>query len=72
MLVGTSGIATGNIVADHMFEVIGYNAATDTMTLHNPWGSGYSGPLAMTFTESLASLAAADCEVFATKGKAIA
>ena len=72
LLVGTSSIATGNIVADHMFEVIGYNVATDTMTLHNPWGSGYSGPLAMTFTESLASLAAADCEVFATKGKAIA
>jgi len=69
LLVATSDIATGNIVADHMFEVIGFNAANDTLTLHNPWGSGYSGPLAMTFTESLSSLAAADCEVFATTGK---
>ena len=72
LIVGTSNIASGNIVADHMFEVIGFNAANNTLTLHNPWGSGYSGPLAMTFTESLTSLAAADCEVFATTGKAIA
>jgi hypothetical protein len=72
LLVGTSSIATGNIVADHMFEVTGFNAATSTLTLHNPWGSAYSGPLAMTFTESLASLAAADCEVFATSGKPMA
>jgi hypothetical protein len=72
LIVGTSSIATGNIVADHMFEVTGFNAATDMLTLHNPWGSGYSGPLAMTFTESLSSLAAADCEVFATTGKPMA
>jgi hypothetical protein len=72
LLVATSNTASGNIVADHMFEVIGYSAANDTLTLHNPWGSGYSGPLAMTFTESLASLAAADCTVFATTGKPLA
>jgi hypothetical protein len=72
LIVGTSSIATGNIVADHMFEVTGFNAATDTLTLHNPWGSAYSGPLAMTFTESLTSLAASDCEVFATTGKPMA
>jgi hypothetical protein len=72
LLVGTSSIATGNIVADHMFEVTGFNAATSTLTLHDPWGLAYSGPLAMTFTESLASLAAADCEVFATSGKPMA
>jgi hypothetical protein len=72
LIVGTSNIATGNIVADHMYEVIGYSAATDTLTLHNPWGSAYSGPLAMTFTESLGSLAAADCTIFATTGKAVA
>lgn len=71
IIVGTSNIASGNIVADHMYEVIGYNAATDMLTLHNPWGSAYSGPLAMTFTESLASLAAVDCTVFATTGKAV-
>jgi hypothetical protein len=72
LLVGTAGVAAGNIVADHMFEVTGYNAAAETLTLHNPWGSGYSGPLAMNFTESLAALAGADCTVFATSGKAMA
>ena len=73
MLVGTSNIQRGNIVADHMYEVIGYtagtSAATDMLTLHNPWGSAYSGPLAMTFTISLASLAADDVTIFATTGK---
>jgi hypothetical protein len=76
MLVGTSNIQSGNIVADHMYEVIGYtagaSAATDMVTLHNPWGSAYSGSLAMTFTMSLAQLAADNVTVFATSGKAIA
>jgi hypothetical protein len=71
-LVGTSNKAIGNLVAGHMYEVIGYNASSGTLTLHNPWGSGYSGPLAMTFNESLASLAAADATVFMTTGKPIA
>ncbi|MGD1035694.1 MAG: C2 family cysteine protease [Roseiarcus sp.] len=74
MLVGTSNIASGNIVSDHMYEVIGYtagtSAATDMLTLHNPWGSAYSGPLAMTFSISLATLAADDVTIFATIGKA--
>ena len=76
MLVGTSNIESGNIVSDHMYEVIGYtagsSAATDMLTLHNPWGSAYSGPLAMTFSISLASLAADDVTIFATTGKATA
>jgi hypothetical protein len=76
MLVGTSNIQSGNIVSDHMYEVVGYtagtSAATDMLTLHNPWGSAYSGPLAMTFNISLATLAADDVTVFATTGKAIA
>jgi calpain family cysteine protease len=72
LLVGTSNIASGNIVADHMFQVVGFNAATDMLTLHNPWGSAYSGPLAMTFTESLSQLASVDATVFMTTGKPIA
>ena len=72
LLVATPNNVTGNLVADHMFEVIGYNATTDMLTLHNPWGSAYSGPLAMTFTESLASLAANDCTVYMTTGKPVA
>ncbi len=72
LLVGTSGVASGNIVADHMFQVVGFNATTDLLTLHNPWGSAYSGPLAMTFTESLSQLAGVDATVFMTTGKAVA
>jgi len=68
LLVGTSSSASSPLVADHMFEVIGYNAAADTLTLHNPWGSGYSGSLPMTFTESLASLAASNSWIYATTG----
>ena len=68
LLVGTSNSASSPLVADHMFEVVGYNAASDTLTLHNPWGSGYSGSLPMTFTESLASLAASNSWIYAATG----
>ena len=68
LLVGTSNNVTGNLVSDHMFEVVGYNSATDTLTLHNPWGAAYSGSLPMTFTESLASLAANNSWIYATTG----
>ena len=70
LLVGTSGIAAGNIVADHMYQVVGFNSTSDMLTLHNPWGSAYSGSLAMTFTESLSQLAGVDATVFMTTGKA--
>jgi len=72
LLVATPNSVTGNLVADHMFEVVGYNATTDMLTLHNPWGAAYSGPLPMTFTESLASLAANNCSVYMTSGKPVA
>jgi hypothetical protein len=68
LLVGTSNNVTGNLVPDHMFEVIGYNAANQTLTLHNPWGSGYSGSLPMTFTESLSALAANNSWLYSTNG----
>jgi len=41
------------------------------LTLHNPWGSAYSGSLPMTFTESLAALAANDCSVYMSVGKVL-
>jgi hypothetical protein len=76
LLVGTANSATGDLVADHMFEVVGYqagaNASSDMLTLHNPWGSAYSGSLPMTFNESIAGLAANDCSLYMTQGKAIA
>lgn len=72
LLVATSNSAAGNLVADHMFQVVGYNAVAEMLTLHNPWGSSYSGSLAMTFTESLGALAANDCSIYMSVGKATA
>ena len=72
LLVGTSGYVSGaDLVADHMFEVTGYNTATQTLTLHNPWGSAASSSQQIDFSISLASLAKDDCVVYYTSGKAI-
>jgi hypothetical protein len=69
LLVATPGNSTGNLVSSHMFEVIGVNAATGTLTLQNPWNTANSdASIAMTFTETLAQLAAAACAVYATNG----
>ena len=32
------------LYANHAYAIIGYNAATDTFTLYNPWGIGPAGP----------------------------
>jgi hypothetical protein len=37
--------------------VLGFNASTGAVTLHNPWNQAYSGALAMTFTDTVAKLA---------------
>ena len=68
VLMSTSGTSNGNLVASHMYMVTGINAATDSFTIHNPWGSSYSGPLAMTFTESIQQLAANNCTLWVTSG----
>ncbi|MGP0058749.1 MAG: C2 family cysteine protease, partial [Beijerinckiaceae bacterium] len=62
------GNDNGNLVADHSLEVIGYNSITETFTLHNPWGSGYGGPLQMTFTETASALAADNCWMVVAAG----
>jgi hypothetical protein len=51
--------------------VTGVNAATDTLTIHNPWGSAYSGSIAMTFTDSIQQLAADNTTLWVTSGKAV-
>lgn len=57
IIMATMGGDGGNVVGGHMYQVIGYDASTQTVTLHNPWGSGcYSGPMAMTFSETLTQL----------------
>jgi len=49
--------SSGNLVGDHMYMITGVNAATDTFTIQNPWNTAYSGPLAMSFTETIQQLA---------------
>ena len=72
VLMSTSGTSNGNLVASHMYMVTGINASTDALTIHNPWGSSYSGPLAVTFTESIQQLAANNCTLWVTSGHASA
>lgn len=73
LLVGTPGYVSGSdLVADHMFEVTAYNAATQTLTLHNPWGSAAASSQTIDFSITLASLAKDDCVVYYTGGKAVA
>ena len=72
IILSTPNNSTGNLVSDHMFEVSGVNAAAGTITLQNPWNTGYSGPLAMSFTDTIKQLASADCTIYATTGHTVA
>jgi ELWxxDGT repeat protein len=63
----TPDATDGNLIGDHVFEVIGYGAGT--FTLHNPWGSAASSP-AMTFTETASALAADSCSIDVAQGTA--
>ena len=68
--MSTPANSSGNLVGDHMYMVTGINATTDVVSIQNPWGSSYSGPLAMSFTETIQQLAADDCTLWVTSGKA--
>ncbi len=70
VMMGSSNLSSGNVVSSHMYQVIGFDAATDTVTLQNPWNQSYSGPLKMQFTETLQQLASLDVSFFAAEGKA--
>lgn len=50
----TIGTYTANygLVASHAYAIIGYNSATDTFTLYNPWGSYQPGQLTWTQLEA--------------------
>jgi hypothetical protein len=71
VVLETPAASKGNLVGDHLFMVTGVNAATDTLTIHNPWGSAYSGSIAMTFTDSIQQLAADNTTLWVTSGKAV-
>jgi hypothetical protein len=68
VLMSTPGYSNGNLVGGHMYMVTGVNAASGTLTIHNPWNTAYSGSLAMSFTESIRQLAAGNCTLWVTSG----
>ena len=72
LLMSTPASSNGNLVGDHMYMITGVNAANDTVTIQNPWNSAYSGPLAMTFTESIQALAQDNCSLYAASGRPVA
>jgi Calpain family cysteine protease len=72
VLMSTPASSNGNLVGDHMYMITGVNAANDTFTIQNPWNSAYSGPLAMTFTESIQQLAQDNCSLYAASGHPVA
>jgi hypothetical protein len=46
----SSGVAA-NVVAGHAYQLVGYNAATQTFTLYNPWGNASAAkPATLTLT----------------------
>ncbi len=68
LLMSTPNNSTGNLVPDHMFEITSVNQWTGAVSLQNPWNTGYSGSLAMSFTESMTQLADAGVTFYATNG----
>ena len=69
IIMGTSGqTVSGNLVASHMFMVLGANASAGTINLANPWGTNVSSGMSSTFTASIASLAADNVTFYATSG----
>ena len=61
-----------NLQTDHMFMVLGVNAAAGTVTLENPWGTNVAGSgLQATFTDSIATLASDSVSFGVTMGKSV-
>lgn len=72
IIMSTPAASSGNLVGGHMYMITSMNAATDTFTVQNPWNGAYTGPLKMTFTETLQQLAADNCALYVTHGAPVA
>ncbi len=72
VLMSTPSSSSGNLVGSHMYMVTGINASSGALTIQNPWGSSYSGPLAMNFTETIQQLASDNCTLWVASGKSMA
>jgi hypothetical protein len=61
----------GNLVGDHVMEIIGYNSGSESFEIHNPWGSANETAKSMTFTMSVQDLAAAGASITVAQGSAL-
>lgn len=48
--------SAGGLVGGHAYTVSGYNASTDTFTLHNPWGTSHPSQLTWSQLQSNCSM----------------
>jgi hypothetical protein len=72
LLTSTPENSSGNLVGDHIYMITDVNAANDTFTIQNPWNTAYSGPLAMSFTETIQPLAHDNCSLYAASRHPVA
>jgi hypothetical protein len=72
IILSTPNADNGNLVGDHMYMVTGVNAAAGTISIQNPWNTAYSGSLQMSFTDTIAQLAADNVSIYATTGTKVA
>ena len=72
IILSTPNVDNGNLVGDHMYTVTGVNSSAGTISIQNPWNTAYSGSLQMSFTDTIAQLAADNVSIYATTGTKVA
>ncbi len=70
IMLATSGSVSGNLVGNHMYEVIGYDTSNGNVHLHNPWNTAVSNPAVIDLWVSSSTLAAQGCTFVVASGKA--
>ena len=71
IILSTPNVDNGNLVGDHMFMVTGVTSS-GAISIQNPWNTAYSGSLQMSFTDTLAQLAADNVSIYVTTGTKVA
>jgi hypothetical protein len=72
IILSTPNANNGNLVGDHMYMITGINASAGAISIQNPWNTAYSGSLQMSFTDTIAQLAADNVSLYATTGTKVA
>jgi hypothetical protein len=72
IILSTPNPDNGDLVGDHMYMITAVNAAAGTISIQNPWNNAYSGSLQMSFTDTIAQLAADNVSIYATSGAKVA